>query len=83
MVYKIIEKEQMPITAFVTGDKVLVVGIGCCGMKKRLTDLGITPGTHIQIIKNQGRGPLLVYVRDVRIAIGRSLAQAIMCEKMA
>lgn len=78
---KTVERIEMPMTAFVTGDTLKVVGVACINMKKRLTDLGIIPGSKVQIIKNQIQGPLILYVRDVRIAIGRSFAQIIMCIK--
>ncbi len=45
---------------------------------KRLTDLGLTPGTNVTIIKSAPfNGPLEVYVRGSRLAIGRGMASRI------
>jgi Fe2+ transport system protein FeoA len=45
----------------------------------RLTAMGITPGTEIEMISN-ARGPLLVLVRSARLCLCRSLGQAIVME---
>jgi ferrous iron transport protein A len=45
-------------------------------LKHRLTELGLTPGVKVTIIQNNG-GPILISVRDSRIAIGREMANKI------
>ena len=59
-------------------------GRGCGGqwrLKKRLTDLGLTPGTKITVIKSAPfHGPLEVYVRGSRLAIGKGMAERIFVE---
>lgn len=37
----------------------------------RITSIGLTPGCHIQVIKNDKNRPLLVYSRDTMIALNR------------
>ena len=45
---------------------------------KRLTDLGLTPGTKITMIKSAPfNGPLEICVRGSRLAIGRGMATRI------
>lgn len=44
------------------------------GFVSRLASLGFTPGVPITMIQNFGRGPLIVLVRDSRIALGRGEA---------
>ena len=45
---------------------------------KRLTDLGLTPGTKITVIQAAPfNGPLEVFVRGSRLAIGRGMANKI------
>ena len=47
----------------------------------RLTELGLTPGVELTII--QDSGPLLLAVRDSRVAVGRGMAhkmQVISCK---
>ena len=47
----------------------------------RLTSLGFTTGAVILMTQNYGHGPLVVTVRDTRIALGRGEAQAILVER--
>jgi Fe2+ transport system protein FeoA len=48
---------------------------------KRLTDLGLTPGTDVTVVKSAPfRGPLEVTVRGSRLAIGRGMASRIMVD---
>ena len=43
----------------------------------RLATLGFTPGTELVMIQNYGWGPVIVQVRDTRIALGRGQARKI------
>ena len=43
----------------------------------RLATLGFTPGAELVVVQNFGRGPLIVRVRDTRIALGRGEAERI------
>lgn len=45
----------------------------------KLSAMGITPGTSIEMISN-ARGPLLILVRSSRLCLCRSLAQAILVD---
>jgi ferrous iron transport protein A len=40
----------------------------------RLAALGFVPGAPITMVQNYGRGPLIVALRQTRIALGRSEA---------
>jgi ferrous iron transport protein A len=44
------------------------------GLVSRLATLGFTPGAQITMVQNYRRGPLIVRVRDTRIALGRGEA---------
>jgi ferrous iron transport protein A len=37
----------------------------------RITSIGLTPGCHVQIIKNDKNRPVLLYSRDTMIAVNR------------
>jgi Fe2+ transport system protein FeoA len=46
---------------------------------KRLSDLGLTPGTKVTVVKSAPfNGPLEVSVRGSRLAIGRGMASRIL-----
>lgn len=48
---------------------------------KRLTDLGLTPGTKITVVKSAPfNGPLEINVRGSRLAIGRGMASRILVD---
>jgi ferrous iron transport protein A len=47
---------------------------GGCGFVSRLATLGFTIGASVSMVQNFGRGPLIVMVRDSRVALGRGEA---------
>jgi DtxR family Mn-dependent transcriptional regulator len=51
------------------------------GFRKRLEDMGLTPGTKVTVVKSAPfNGPLEVYVRGSRLALGRGMANRIFVE---
>jgi len=47
----------------------------------RCLALGFTPGTRVTMVQNPGSGPLIVLVRDTRVALGRGEALKILVVK--
>ena len=48
---------------------------------KRLTDLGLTPGIEVTVVKSAPfNGPLEICVRGSRLAIGRGMASRILVD---
>jgi len=46
--------------------------------RRRLEDMGLTPGTNVRVVKSAPfNGPVEVYVRGSRLAIGRGMAERI------
>jgi Fe2+ transport system protein FeoA len=50
-------------------------------LTRRLADMGLTPGVELTIIRDSG-GPLLITVRDSRIALGRSMTHKLIIESL-
>jgi len=51
------------------------------GFEKRLTDMGLTPGTRVTVVKSAPfHGPLEILVRGSRLALGRGMAERIFVE---
>jgi ferrous iron transport protein A len=50
---------------------------GGAGFRSRLAALGFTPGVAVKMLQNLGHGPIIVTVRDTRIALGRGEAYKI------
>jgi len=58
---------------------------GLCGGREfigRVAVLGFTVGAKVTAIQNYGRGPIIVAVRDTRVALGRGEAAKIQVEVM-
>ena len=51
------------------------------GFVSRLAALGFTPGAEVKMIQNFGHGPIIVLVRDTRIALGRGEAMKVLIRK--
>ena len=69
------EGRLIPLTAVTTGKEVTLIGInGGRGVLSRLYSLGLIPGTRIKVLSNNGAGPLMVAVKDTRLALGRGMA---------
>jgi ferrous iron transport protein A len=53
------------------------------GFLSRLASMGVSVGCQIEVLQNPMHGPLLVLVRDTRIALGRGEAAKILVEVSA
>lgn len=74
---------QMTLNDLSVGDSALVLKINCQGpMKRRLIDMGITPGVKIKLFKIAPLGdPLELKLRGYLLSIRRSEAKKITVEK--
>ena len=52
------------------------------GFLSRLATLGFTPGTRLEVVQNYGRGPIIVRLRDTRVALGRGEATMILVQRV-
>ena len=73
---------QMPIAMVRPGEEVMVVDIRAGrGLTRRLTDMGLIPGTTIRVITSHMPGPILIDLRGSRLVLGHGIAQKIMVER--
>ena len=72
------------LTVLKPGEKALVSKIRHGrGAQKRLMDLGLLPGTPIEVIaRHPLGGPILLKVGSSHVALGRRVAEAIEVEKI-
>ena len=64
----------IPLTHAPVGKMIRLVEIrGGREITHRLVEMGLTPGVEIKVLQDSG-GPLLLAVRDSRIALGRGMA---------
>jgi len=77
----VLERNNLqPLTKVGTGQVVRLVNIAAGStLVRRLTELGLTPGVEFEVIQAQG-GPVLLAVRDARLALGRGMAHKILVE---
>jgi len=83
------EKAELPLSALMDGESGIITSVKAgfgmgrgWGFKKRLMDMGLTPGTKITVVKSAPfHGPLEVSVRGSRLALGRGMAERIFVEK--
>jgi ferrous iron transport protein A len=74
--------KTMPLSELPAGEHACVMALDFGrGISARLTTLGFTPGAELTMIQNYGHGPLVVTIRDTRIALGRREAQSILIQR--
>jgi Fe2+ transport system protein FeoA len=82
-------KRIIPLTALKNGETAIIVSIdgtsekeqGRWCLKKRLMDMGLTPGTKVTVVKSAPfHGPIEIIVRESRLALGRGIAERILVE---
>jgi Fe2+ transport system protein FeoA len=50
------------------------------GLATHLAAMGLVPGVQVLVVRNPGRGPVLVEVKGTRLALGRGMAVKIRVE---
>ena len=69
----------MPLTMVNPGTKVNIKSIQAGqGLQTRLTSMGFIPGSEIEVIRNDPRGPFIVGVKNSRVILGRGMAHKIL-----
>ena len=63
------------------GNEVTLAHInGGRGMRSKLYSMGLVPGTAFMVLSRNGAGPVMLRVKDSRLAIGRGMAEKIIVE---
>jgi ferrous iron transport protein A len=75
-------KELISLSNLAPGEAGVVHKLaGGWGFMSRLATLGFTPGAKLTMVQNFGHGPLIVNIRDTRIALGRGEAAKVYVAK--
>jgi ferrous iron transport protein A len=75
--------ENVSITDLGSGTRAIVRQIqGGKNIIGRLSAMGLSVGSELEVLENRGQGPMLVRVRDTRIALGRGEALKIIVEEI-
>jgi len=51
------------------------------GLQSHLAGMGLVQGITLDVIRNDGSGPMVVRIKNTRIAIGRMMAKKILISK--
>lgn len=74
-----VEPLDTPLVKVAAGRMVKVSGVsGGMELKRRLSDMGLLPGTEITVIENHYPGPLLLSLRGSRVVLGQGMAEQIL-----
>ncbi len=74
---------MLPLGLLNSGEKAEVVAHTSGHASSRIEDMGLRTGKAIEILNNEGRGPLLIKLDESRIAICRGMAMKIMVRRIA
>jgi Fe2+ transport system protein FeoA len=74
----------VPLTTLTPGQRARLVRIEAGHqVVHRMSELGLTPGVELVVFQRNSRGPLLIAVRDTRLALGRGMADKVLVELIA
>ncbi len=72
-------RPELPLSFVLPGEEVVIERLlGGKQVQQRLADMGLTPGTTIEVIKASGPGPIIVAFRGSRIALGHGLSHKVL-----
>lgn len=68
----------MPLSSIQTGQNVIIESIQFdTRMRRKLQDMGLTPGVMLNVVSKSLLGPLVVEVRGTRVALGKGIVSNI------
>jgi len=71
----------MVLSSVKTGNEVTILDInGGRGIRSKLYSMGLVPGTKLTVLNGNTKGPVMISIRDSRLAIGHGMAQKIIVE---
>jgi len=72
-------RDLVPLSFLPPGAKGVVVRlVGGRGLVAKLSAMGISPMTEIEVLHSYAGGPVLVMVRGARVALGRGVAMKVL-----
>ncbi len=73
------QNRSRPLSTVTTGDTVRLVRVGAGrGLNSRLASMGFVPNVEIRVVSNSHPGPFVVVIKDVKMVLGRGVAQKIL-----
>jgi len=73
----------MPLKSVQSGKTVVLKDIDWGQkLRKKLEDMGLTPGVRFKVISGEDFGPCIIEVRGTRLALGRNIVSKIQVDEM-
>ncbi|MGE5293807.1 MAG: FeoA family protein [Solirubrobacterales bacterium] len=67
-----------PLSSAATGDRVRLVRVRAGrGLNSRLASMGFVPDAEIRVVSNGHPGPFVLIVKDIKMVLGRGVAQKV------
>ena len=77
-----VQRMRMPLIMLPEGAQATIIEFHVGrGLVKRLTEMGFNIGDKVRMIKNHRPGPVMVEVKDSRVALGRGVTMKIIVEE--
>ncbi len=77
-----VQDTQMILSEVKSGEDVFINSfLSGHGINQRLASLGFTPGAKLKMVQNFMHGPLIVFIRGTRVALGRGEASKIVVSR--
>jgi len=75
-----VERDQVrPLSMVRTGESARLVRVNAGrGLNSRLASMGFVSDVEIRVVSNGHPGPFVVIIKDVKMVLGRGVAQKIM-----
>ncbi len=71
----------MVLTGINAGENVVLIDIeGGRGIKSKLYSMGLVPGAKLTVLNQNVAGPIMIDLKNSRLALGRGIAQKIIVE---
>lgn len=72
------ERSSNTLENLPTGSRAVIISLsGGKHISSRLASIGLTIGSEVQVLQNYHRGPIIITVRGIRLALGRGEASKI------
>jgi len=72
-----------PLSLAPAGEPLTIIDVRAGqNLRHRLAGLGLLPGTIVEVVKRMGHGPVILSVRDTRLALGRGASHKVLVERM-
>ncbi len=69
---------MMPLAEVEAGSTVRLDSVDAGqGLQARLVSMGLIPGTEIEVVRNDTRGPFIIGVKGTRLMLGRGVVERI------